>query len=466
MEKKFESDIGVRISEGSRRRSSNKVGALCAAVISCAMLLGSAAFLLPAMSSAEEGKVVSVDIFDSGDTDYLVYNVDNECLLHNDVPSSGDDVKKSTNLKAVVYPPSVNAQGKFVKFVYTASVNLLVVSHLSSDEDVVIADLTIPYASSDMVTGDVVISWTMTVDGVSWDSTDVVLDQYGNEVDGASVPTPASSSYDADSGALEARIILPVLEDGAYVNTGTDTEQVITQLPAIYEVGNVHIQVSIKVASPDLPDDVSDIVTYLNSLIPEEDAFPDFPDKADLPVAVINVDAEDNRIPMGGMVTLDASGSSDNVDSYKWYLVVSETLATLLGIEETCEHTFSDDSLGDYTFRLEVTTADDLKDVAEAVVSVYDNVNPEAFISATPETAGVGDQVTFDGSSSTDNVAVISYVWIITASDGCKEWGYAPTMVTTFSAAGNYDVELTVSDAAGNTGTASLTYSVSEPAEP
>ncbi|MDH3365173.1 MAG: hypothetical protein OEM29_04115 [Thermoplasmata archaeon] len=456
MEKKFESDIGVRISEGSRRRSSNKVGALCAAVISCAMLLGSAAFLLPAMSSAEEGKVVSVDIFDSGDTDYLVYNVDNECLLHNDVPSSGDDVKKSTNLKAVVYPPSVNAQGKFVKFVYTASVNLLVVSHLSSDEDVVIADLTIPYASSDMVTGDVVISWTMTVDGVSWDSTDVVLDQYGNEVDGASVPTPASSSYDADSGALEARIILPVLEDGAYVNTGTDTEQVITQLPAIYEVGNVHIQVSIKVASPDLPDGVPDIVTYLNSLIPEEDAFPDFKDSTDLPVAAFT--ATPNVVEMGGTVSLDASTSSNAV-SYAWYLGAYQ-----LGTGESLSYTFDVDDLGDYTFVLEALSSADLKDIAEAVVSVYDSENPVAVITYDESFNDDGTvTVTFSGEDSSDNVGVESYLWLIVAPLGCQAWGYVVDMVYIFLYPDDpYSVTLTVFDEAGNEDSSEMTYPVQE----
>lgn len=452
MERKFESEIALGISEGNRCRSSNKIGVLTAVVISCALLLGSAAFLLPAMSSAEEGKVVSVDYV--GAMDYLVYDYDSDCLIHYNDFKGPYDVKKSMDLRAMVYPPSVNAPGKYVKFTYTTSVHLDVVENLDLDETVALGNLEIPYAPSGVPVGDVLITWSMTVDGVTWGSTSVITDSSGTPV---LAPAPGSASY--DGSILTATVALPVLLEGAYIMVpDIDGILIPTLLPDAYVVeDDVKIQIHFKVATPS----VGDVVDYISDILPAEDAFPGFPDSTDLPVAVITaVDPVDLRVQMGGTVTLSAS-ASESADRYEWYLdgVQLDTVV------ETLSYTFDDEMMpGEYTFVLVVSTLEGLKDIAEVTVSVYDGEPPVAVISCTETFLEDGSiSVVFGGSGSTDNIAVVSYVWILVELDGCKVWGFEASMTYLFVYPGVYTVTLTVADGAGNTGSDTLTYTVPEP---
>ena len=282
LERKFESELGKSIADGSRKKHSERV-MVCAVTLSvCAIMVSSAAFLLPAMSIAE-GNALSANVY--SETDYLVYDEDSESLVHYVGDFDGVyDVKKSTNVKAMAY----HAQGTYVKFSYTTNVQLDKVDNLDLDDRFAIAVLTIPYVSSGATGG--YVPWDMTVGDVSWDYNDVVYDSNGIATD-AYVLTTASSRY--DGSAMIVSIGLPVLLEGAYILVGG----VPTYLPSAYESGDVvTIHAQIRVTCPDdvIVDGVIDYDKYVEFLeglcgLVEEDAFPTCSDAdpVDPPAAVI-----------------------------------------------------------------------------------------------------------------------------------------------------------------------------------
>jgi hypothetical protein len=292
LERKFESELGKSIADGSRKKHSQRVAILAVTLSVCAIMASSAAFLLPAMVIAE-GNALSADVY--SETDYLVYDEESDSLVHHAGDFDGDyDVKKSTNVKAMAY----HAQGTYVKFSYTTNVHLDTVDNLDLYDDdgnavrFAIAELTIPYVSSGATGG--YVPWDMTVGGVSWDFNDVVY--VGGEV--VSAPTPASSWY--DGSALRVSIGLPVLLQDAYVIVG----DVTTPLPSAYESGDVvTIHAQIRVTSPDGVTDYDEYVEFLEGLcdVVTENAFPSS-DADDSPAAVI---AAVESVPMGDMATLE-----------------------------------------------------------------------------------------------------------------------------------------------------------------
>ena len=75
------------------------------------------------------------------------------------------------------------------------------------------------------------------------------------------------------------------------------------------------------------------------------------------------------------------------------------------------------------------------------------------------QTVNQGNSVTFDASSSTDNIGIASYVWDF--ADGSHDSG--KTATHSYSTAGTYVAKLTVQDLAGNTATATVTIVVQAP---
>jgi PKD repeat protein len=74
-------------------------------------------------------------------------------------------------------------------------------------------------------------------------------------------------------------------------------------------------------------------------------------------------------------------------------------------------------------------------------------------------TVNQGNSVTFDASSSTDNIGIASYVWDF--ADGSHDSG--KTTTHSYSTAGTYVAKLTVQDPAGNTATATVSIVVQAP---
>ncbi len=96
-------------------------------------------------------------------------------------------------------------------------------------------------------------------------------------------------------------------------------------------------------------------------------------------------------------------------------------------------------------------------------ITVNDTTNPVA--NAGPDqTVDQGDLVTFDGSGSTDNMAVDNYTWNFT--DGGAQMVYGATPNYTFNNAGVFVVTLTAMDAAGNTHTDTVEITVNDTTDP
>ncbi|MFQ6126908.1 MAG: PKD domain-containing protein [Candidatus Heimdallarchaeota archaeon] len=160
----------------------------------------------------------------------------------------------------------------------------------------------------------------------------------------------------------------------------------------------------------------------------------------------------DQTVAEDTLVTLDGSGSSDNVGitNYTWTFM-DVTSKTLTGVNPT--YTFS--TPGTYTVALKVTDAAGNHATDTVTIKVLDVTKPVA--NAGPDqTVEIGTTVAFNAGGSSDNVAVVRYEWDF--GDGTTGTGITTTH--TYTEPGTYAVTLTVEDAAGNSDTDSVVVTV------
>jgi PKD repeat protein len=155
-------------------------------------------------------------------------------------------------------------------------------------------------------------------------------------------------------------------------------------------------------------------------------------------------------------VTFDGQGSTDNIEvtSWAWTFIDEGTQIRLNG--KIQKYTFKD--AGSYTVELKVEDATGNKDSATMVVRVRDSTSP---IALAPDdlTIKKGERTRFDGTASTDNVAVVRWEWSF--KDGGKSIKLeGPLASHTFKETGGHQVTLTVWDAEGNRATASFVITV------
>lgn len=101
-------------------------------------------------------------------------------------------------------------------------------------------------------------------------------------------------------------------------------------------------------------------------------------------------------------------------------------------------------------------------DVVAVTPAVSDRINPTAVISPGKVVAAIGSSVDFTAAFSTDNDEIVSYSWNF--GDGVTANGVTVSHV--FAKAGEFDVTLTVKDAAGNTGTAKIKATIVDVNDP
>ncbi len=164
----------------------------------------------------------------------------------------------------------------------------------------------------------------------------------------------------------------------------------------------------------------------------------------------------DKTVDEDVLVTLDGSGSTDNVGmtSYTWTFT-DVTVKALTGDKPT--YTFNNP--GVFTITLNVTDAAGNWAIDTVVITVLDVTDPVAN-AGQDQTVNVGETVTFDAGSSTDNVGIVSYDWDF----GDETSGTGVTVTHEYAEAGTYTVTLTVEDAAGNQATDTMLVTVN-PAE-
>jgi len=164
---------------------------------------------------------------------------------------------------------------------------------------------------------------------------------------------------------------------------------------------------------------------------------------------------DDKTVEVGEEFTLDASGSSDNVGiaSYEWDLDNGET--------KTGEQiTYTYDEAGTYTVELTVIDEAGNTDMDTMTIQVEESedTTPPTADAGDDKTVEVGEEFTLDASGSSDNVGIASYEWDL--GNGDTKTGEQITY--TYDEAGNYTVELTVTDEAGNTDTDTVEITVEE----
>ncbi|WP_313790931.1 PKD domain-containing protein [Allomuricauda sp. SCSIO 65647] len=174
----------------------------------------------------------------------------------------------------------------------------------------------------------------------------------------------------------------------------------------------------------------------------------------EVPEAVASATPDSGNAPLEVMFT--GSNSTDDVGivSYAWDFGDGGTSA-----EADPVYTFN--TAGTYEVELTVTDGGGLTDTDTVTIQVTEpggNQAPEAVVSATPLSGQAPLEVSFIGSSSTDDVAVVSYLWDF----GDGETSTEPDPTHTFEFAGSFEVVLTVEDAEGLTDTATVTIEVEE----
>ena len=159
-------------------------------------------------------------------------------------------------------------------------------------------------------------------------------------------------------------------------------------------------------------------------------------------------------------VTFTGSGSTDDegITSYAWDFGDGTTS----NLADPPAYTYADP--GTYNVTLTVTDSENLSDTANLTVQVNEVTDdpPTAVAQGTPLTGDAPLDVTFTGSNSFDDNAIISYAWDFGDTTTSS---LADPPVHTYSNPGTYNVSLTVTDDANQTNTATLVVEVTSPTD-
>jgi len=169
---------------------------------------------------------------------------------------------------------------------------------------------------------------------------------------------------------------------------------------------------------------------------------------------------DDQVVHEGTLVTFNGSASTDNVEvvSYVWTFV-DVAPHTLLGVNAT----YIFDIPGVYNVTLVVSDGQGNLATDLVTITVIDASWPAA--NAGPDQMVDEDTlISFDGSASTDNVGIISYVW--TFMEGTLKTLFGVNPSHTFETPGVYTVTLNVTDAEGHFTTDTVVITVRDMTPP
>jgi parallel beta-helix repeat protein len=167
---------------------------------------------------------------------------------------------------------------------------------------------------------------------------------------------------------------------------------------------------------------------------------------------------EDITADQGNEVTLDGSGSLDNLGivEWTWSFEVEGEEVTLEG--ESPVYTFDDAGVYEITLIVEDGEGNQASDTLQ--VTVRDTEEPVAVVQEDVKVQE-GTTLQLDGTGSTDNVDITGYSWEISGPGGPMDL-VGETVDHIFETPGNYTVTLTVVDAGGNSDDASFDVEVTK----
>lgn len=186
----------------------------------------------------------------------------------------------------------------------------------------------------------------------------------------------------------------------------------------------------------------------------------DYPPKANAGSDVV-IHLPQNSVILYGNLSTDDKG----IESYEWIKSTDDKLAAdMQGAREPVLH-LSNLEVGDYTFTLKVTDKAGQSSTADVHVYVKpeQNTPPVAVTLSNIEASLPLDSITLDGSNSTDDQGIVSYLWqqisgptVLAIKDADK----AMAMTSGIIQVGKYQFVLTVKDAEALKSTSTLTVTV------
>ena len=166
----------------------------------------------------------------------------------------------------------------------------------------------------------------------------------------------------------------------------------------------------------------------------------------------------------GESVVFNGSGCFDpelgTISGYEWMFVYNKTNVTLSG-----EHAlYIFEIPGVYTVTLNITDLAGNFAIDSIIVRVND-ITPPTAEAGPDEIRPQGTLVEFNGSSSADNVEVVSWTWKF-VYEGTEQILFGERVTFTFWTAGNYHVTLNVTDPSGLKGTNDLWINITDTTPP
>jgi len=428
----------VRSSDASPRRSRNDLSRLALLAIGVSLLLVSAA-LAPAAVAQEEDGPAPVP-----------------AAYYGDVTINGDPAPVGTEITAVVNGEErgsivVSEAGSYGG--PNALDEKLVVEDASPGEEVtfvvrgVAADETVSWESGDVRQVD--LAFEGVPEPSESDSSDGTGASAGGSGGGGAPAAGTGSTTPADDGTPE--------DDGATTDAPADDSASGSAEPEVVSESTANI-------SADAEDDRA-TATFEENTSVSEVAFDASSTSGQVSVTDLSTAPSETGDPPGASVSVSEIEVPDGAEEQSATLRFSLSNERLQEADATADdlrvNRFSDGTWQSLETRVVEETTDGVTLEADTPGFSYFSVSavgePDAQLTLSPERAAPGSEVTLDGSASSDPYGEIeSYQWVV---DGDELSGETTTV--SIEDPGEYAVELTVTNDAGETDTATETLVVS-----
>ncbi|MFC1786718.1 PKD domain-containing protein [Halobacteriota archaeon] len=170
---------------------------------------------------------------------------------------------------------------------------------------------------------------------------------------------------------------------------------------------------------------------------------------------IANADAGPDQVVDEGTTVYFDGANSTGALSYSWDFDAGNGIqsdATGVNVSHVYAET------GVYTVTLTINSGES----NDTLTVTVNDITPPTANAGSDQTVLNGTTVTFNGTLSSDNVAIVSYSWDFDASNGIQSDSTSAVVTHLYPTFGTYTATLTVSDAAGNNDTDTVNITVLE----